>query len=534
MSRQLSSLLKISVAGFVLLSVGACKPADKGQGALKSAGVEALNLSKADTSIFGKYFETAACDVDEMEALGALAGLGLGETGTNNLTFAKRKFEAGRVVYSDFRIETSDTESFSSKQITFHCPQMGEEAPNFERLDLKDATLREDEITANFGTLSVSHPTADAAKALVAGMMSSDNDTSGDIGFGAVSVTGVKVTGDAFSGTLSALAWGEDRGADKRGTADLMLEELKMTVPGKDGVQDMTVDFEGMGARNLNIGAKLLPRYGLSPNGAISQFIGSLNTGTKPYDELIIGDLDVDAEGFSLDFDGIEGKTTEAGDVITTRQSFNPMTITLKPALGENPEFKRAYTILKSLDFETIEMSGSSVTRLDKSDDSIAVSDGLWVIKDAMKLNFEYEAEGLAEMLKSLQTAQSVTSQSQMAAMYEPLKLRSMRFTMEDNSIVARGLKLASEMTGQSEANIKRGLGMLVFGAAMAAENEVQAEVYSETIEAFADFVKNGGTMTIEANPPAPFSLAPLVTGKGADVDPATLGFSASQENEAP
>ena len=100
---------------------------------------------------------------------------------------------------------------------------------------------------------------------------------------------------------------------------------------------------------------------------------------------------------------------------------------------------------------------------------------------------------------------------------------------LEDNSIVERGLKLASEMTGQSEKNIKRGLGMAVFAVAMAAENEVQAEVYSETVEAFSDFVNKGGTMTIEANPPAPFPLAPFLSGKGDDVDPAALGFSASQ-----
>jgi hypothetical protein len=112
---------------------------------------------------------------------------------------------------------------------------------------------------------------------------------------------------------------------------------------------------------------------------------------------------------------------------------------------------------------------------------------------------------------------------------YDPLKLRNFRLTLEDNSIVERGLKLATEMTGQSEKNIKRSLGMAVIAAAMAAENEVQAEVYSETVEAFGNFVKKGGTLTIEANPPAPFPLAPLISGQGEDIDPDTLGFSASQ-----
>jgi len=84
MSIKPSSLLKLSVAGAVLLSVGACKAADKGQGALESQSLSALNLSKNEASVFSKYFETDPCEVDELESLGALAGLGMGENGTNN------------------------------------------------------------------------------------------------------------------------------------------------------------------------------------------------------------------------------------------------------------------------------------------------------------------------------------------------------------------------------------------------------------------------------------------------------------------
>jgi len=46
MSIKLSSLLKLSVASAVLISVGACKASDKGQGALESQSITALNLSK--------------------------------------------------------------------------------------------------------------------------------------------------------------------------------------------------------------------------------------------------------------------------------------------------------------------------------------------------------------------------------------------------------------------------------------------------------------------------------------------------------
>ena len=532
MSFKYSSLLKISVAGAVLLSVGACKAADKGQGALKSQGIAALNLSKSEASVFAKYFGTEDCEVDEMEALGALAGLGLGESGANNLSYDSRDFSGGLVTYQDMVVKGDEdgADIFRAKKAVFHCPSMGEEDPVYARLDLTDAMVLDDEITFTFGTLNISDPSPDAAAAIIDGMISSSHNDQGDIGFDAVSMTDVTLQSDDMYGSLKALSWGEIRGEDGQGKADLTVGNLDLTIPGQDSAQDMTIDFQGLSARNLNIGGKLDAEQAMSANGVMGSVVGNLNAFEKPYDELIVETLTLDSEGFALNFGGIEGLTSEESGIITTRQSLKPTVISLKPALADVPSFKRNYDIIKSLGFETLTLSASSVTTLNSADDSVSVSDGLVVVDDGFTLNFEYSAEGLKEMTAKLRTMAQADETPDMMDIYDPLKLRDFRLTLEDNSIVARGLKLASEMTGQSEKNIKRSLGMAVFAAAMAAENEVQAEVYSESLEAFAEFVKNGGTLTIEANPPAPFPLAPLLTERGNDVDPATLGFSASQE----
>lgn len=531
MPLKTTSLLKISVAGAVLLSVGACKPADKGQGALKSEGVAALNLSKSEASVFAKYFQTQDCNVDEMEALGALAGLGLGESGSNNMTFKSRDFSGGLVTYRDLVVQddAAGAELFSAKTAVFHCPSMGDEAPGFARLDLTDAMVRDDEMTFTFGTLNISNPTQDAASAVVAGMTNPDAREQGDIGFDGISATDMTVKSDNLYGSLDTMSWGELRDDNGQGKADITVGNLDLTLPGRGGSQDMTIDFKGMSARNLNTMGEISAEKAMSANGVMSSVVGNLNAFQKPYDELIVEKMTLDSEGFKVDFGGIEGKTTEKGGIVTTRQSLKPMTISLKPALADVPSFQRNYDIIKSLGFETIKMSGSSVSTLNSADDSVSVSDGLFVVEDGFVLNFEYSAEGLKEMAAKARTLAQSGDTPDMMEMYDPLKLRNFRMTMEDNSIVERGLKLASEMTGQSEKNIKRSLGMAVFAVAMAAENEVQAEVYSETVEAFADFVKKGGTMTIEANPPAPFAMSPLISGQGEDIDPASLGFSASQ-----
>ena len=282
MSLNYASLLKISVAGFVLLSVGACKPANKGQGALKSEGIAALNLSKSDSSIFSKYFSTQPCEVDELEALGALAGLGLGENGANDLTFASRNFSDGQVTYRDMVVKNGDDVSFKVKTAVFHCPQMGDDAPGFARLDLTDALVRDIEgTTLTLGTLNIANPTPDAAGAIVDGMVNPTARRQGDIGFKAVSVTDAKIQADALNGALKALAWGEMRDETGAGKADLTIENLNLTVPGSTRDQDMTLDFKGMSARNLNIGGGLDAQKAMTPDGAIGGVLGNLSTLSK-------------------------------------------------------------------------------------------------------------------------------------------------------------------------------------------------------------------------------------------------------------
>jgi len=146
MSIKPSSLLKLSVAGAVLLSLGACKAADKGQGALASQGITALNLSKNEASVFSKYFTMESCEVDELEALGALAGLGMGENDSNGVSFDARVVDdEGHVTYKGlaFREEGSEQVAFSAGSAVFHCPQMGEETPNYKRLDLTDIYIKD-------------------------------------------------------------------------------------------------------------------------------------------------------------------------------------------------------------------------------------------------------------------------------------------------------------------------------------------------------------------------------------------------------
>jgi len=130
----------LSVAGAVVLTLGACKGSDKGSGAVNSKSVAALNLPKGEANVFGKYFQTEDCSVDEQEALGALAGLGMGEAGEQGVNYDAREFKDGVVTYKGLKLADGDVD-FSAGSVVVYCPQMGDEAPSFDRIDITDIMM---------------------------------------------------------------------------------------------------------------------------------------------------------------------------------------------------------------------------------------------------------------------------------------------------------------------------------------------------------------------------------------------------------
>jgi len=535
MSFTRSSLLKSSalLATFAsLVIVGGCKGADKGQGALKSKEIASLNLSKTDTEVFTPYFALSDCAANEAEALGSLATLGLGERGDSGLTYSKRDSDGATITYHDLMVkhENDDGQSFKAKQAVFHCASIDKDKPTFDRLDLTQASIIDKDVTFTFGTLIVSQPNPETAGYLVDGLLGKNQESVIDAaGFRGVSMTDVSMVGDGFEGTLDSAAWGETRYEDNTGIGNLRVDRFEASFESPQNAEKMQVTFNGMSARNLAL--RNSEDQPVSPNEAIGSILNGFTIYEKPYDEFIIDTLKIESEDFNLNFEGIEAKATENSDVVTVVQKLKPLTIKMEPGLKDNPTFATAYTYFETLGFETLSLKGGSITTLDKASDTISVSDGQLVLEDGFTLNMEYSALGLNSMVNTLKTMTDYDQRADPMKPLNDLKLERARITLEDHSITEKGMKLASEIMGVSEDNIKRMLPGLPLAAAFAAKNDLEAEVYSETTSAFASFVKNGGTLTIEANPDEPVSIGQILGENAADMDPKILGFSASQDN---
>ena len=200
------------------------------------------------------------------------------------------------------------------------------------------------------------------------------------------------------------------------------------------------------------------------------------------------------------------------------------------PKAAENPNFEILYGQLKTLGLETMNISASSVSKTNKNTDRLQITDGRVEVEDAFILNYEYDFTGLRAASETMKSMTDYDLRTTPFKGYDPMKLNGFRLSLEDHSITDRGLNLASEIMGKSESQIKSILGVFALGAGFAAKNDLEKEIYSETASAFAEFVKDGGIITIETSPTSPFPLSPLVQGQADTIDPETLGFSAWQD----
>ncbi len=529
MSIKSVSLLKTSVSLVAitgLLILGGCKGGDKSGTSLSSSELSTLGLDKSNGNIFGSYFETGECASNEQEALGALAGLGIGETGDEGITYSKRETDGATVSYSDLKLDEGNGEIFTIKSAVFHCVGMVGEDPSFKRVDMKDLKLVEADTNISVGTLVI----ADQKGTMASKIFELDTmDFTDGTQFPAMTASDITGTVDGGEFSVKSVALGHKVTDDERNIGDFMIDDVAFNFEDPDTSQKMSFTFEGMTGRNFNMD-DIFNAAAMEANG-----LGDLNLfenfafDKKPYDEFTMGKANFDSDFMTLDFEGMDAKATEKGKVITIKQNMDPLTINLLPAAANEPELAQVYEQLKALDFDTMTLFGSSVSKINGNDGTFSVTDGKMVMKDAFTIDFEYEASGLDEMTEAMKNLTEDELLSNPLQMYESLSINSFKLSLEDQSIIERSIGLAAQMTGQSEDQLKSMVALGAAGAGLAATNDLEAKVYVDTATAFAEFVNKGGRLTIEIDPETPIAISDLLDG--ASMDPEKLGFSASQSD---
>lgn len=519
------------------LVLGACSPKDKGESAQISAEAPPLGLSSPDEKVFAPYFDVAERDVSETDANEALKALNLDTQGT--MSWESRKGVNGNYVYKDLASKTDEGSLVIGTAEFFGVHMVGDDA-SFDRANFKNMTLKGEDVNLDIGAMSVARPSPKMAQAMIQALQSREGlddlevkiDKDEQVSFGAVSIDDITISGDEANGTINHIIWGVNE--DER-RADAKIGQIDFTLKGQNETTSKLV-FEGGSARGLNLDAY----QNVSPTDAnlgLGQILGQMNLFAKPYDTVVVGKGSFSNDLIKATFEGFEGKAVKNNGVTTITQVSQPFRFSFLKQ-PESPQAAQGYDTLKRLGFDEIVLRSSQTQILNENDDTIAVRDGLIDMEDGFRLNYTYEAEGLSAMVEKAKLEQETESSdpdqvntptmAETLDALEPVKLRTMKMSLEDKSIVERGLKLASEMSGQSESNLKKQLKLAIMAATFMGKSDLESEIIAQFGTAATEFIDNGGTLTVSVNPPEPLSVKSLAEARENNLEPKDIGFSAS------
>ncbi len=523
----------------LLLVMGGCSPKDKGQSAQISVEAAPLGLTAPNEKVFARHFDVPQRQVTEADATAALKVLNLEKEGV--MTWDKRSGGEGNYIYTDLGAKTDEGTIMIGKAELVGVHMDGDEA-TFDRINFQDMVIQGEDVNLDIAAMSIARPSPKMAQAIMKALQTNeglddlefsiDEDEVGS--FGAISLNNITVKADEASGTIEQIVWGVD---SETSVGDGKIGKINFLIKGENDLVS-TLTFEGGSARGVNTQA-----YGdFSSNDAnmgLGQLLGQMNLYAKPYDSFQMGKGAFTNDYVNATFEGFEGKAVETGGVTTITQVGKPMRLAfLKQPSDANAQ--RGYDTLKQLGFDELVFKTSQTQVLDKNQDTVAVRDGLFDMENGFRLNYTYEAEGLSAMVEKAKADQragntmaSNPNMSDVIDSFSPVKLRTMKMSLEDKSIVERSLKLASEMTGQSETSLKKQLKIATIGASLFAPSELEGAIISELGEAFSDFIDNGGTLTVSLSPPTPLSVKTLAEARENNLNPKDIGFSASVKKPA-
>ena len=522
-----AALISISVA----VMMAGCGQKDKGLTPLNSAQSASLGLSKADDKVFAKYFELPKRDISESDGQNALNALGLNASDDTGLSWKSQSGDKGNYSFTDLKSGT-EAESIDIGTAKFYGVRMEGEIASFDRADFLDLTIKSEDITLETDALSIARPSPDTAKAIMQSLkdiakndIDLDFGDEAEFGFGALSVNNVTIKSDELDGNLEQLIWGIDEDTD---LLDAKIENIALDVinvnPFRGEQNKTTIGLKSASLLGYNKAAFQQAYKPGNDNASILQSFSNLYD--KMFDSYYIDSVTVKSPNVDIESGKIEGQAVTKGAITTTTQNIEPMVMTLHNTDPDSP----AFTAITEVGLDKITIKGSQVTILDSGNKTVTLDKGVLEMVDRFKMNFTGKASNLPDPVNIDGKSEEEVNSETFAALSD-MTLNRLTLSLEDQSIVERGLGLAASMTGKNVNALKREMRAAMVLAPIAAPNEISKDILGQLSGAFMDFIDEGGVLTIEMAPETPLALSKLE-----DIDALNaedLGFKA-QHNSLP
>lgn len=502
----------------------------------------------------GERAPREATQVSQDEAQAGLAALNLADN--PEISWGERSFEDGVYTFSELAFTPEDKagEGFTVEQLVLAAPRVDEEGHvAFDRLEVLGLTGGE---TAGeqvrVARLFVDYPGPGLAQA-IADMLSGragEEDYEAEIDdisrytFAGIGIEGVEMavqeegepvaisltgfTLDDFDGErlaameLSGLAMeGADAGGDTFGfsLAEMRVEGLKGSM------------LEGMAESGEDMEEAL---------GAMSNWF----VPTDLYENFVMRDLDVNAAGMLVMMPELTSQVRERGNEIVMTSDMPSLTVRGQEGTEGGAMVAQALTLLgyESFDFS---MRGESVYDQD-ADRIFSRGENYFALEDGVRISVQSDLSGfqaymdrtgevVAETLDEAENGKAGAAGSDLEARmmeaYQVLDLHSLRIAIEDNSLLDRALDAAAQTQGVTREEVRSQVVGFIGMGVMMAPAEVPRPLITALSTALTDFVQEGGTVVIEAQPEEPVPLGTVIESiETGTFQPEQIGLEVSHQ----
>lgn len=476
--------------------------------------------------------EPDATPVTADEAAQAAAILGLEEQG--RASWSARDYTGGVFRFENFELTLGEDEEaldetpalLRAEIMEIASPYLEGDIVRFDRLSLENAVLSDsDGGETRFERLVIDRPGPALSRAVAAsftGDATTLPDLAGNLAaysFRELALTGLAVTLPEEEGTLQASAL-TLRGLDETGLELASVESIRFDSPAaRFGIENARI--EGVGSRMLSA---------MFRDGDASP-LQLMITGNPAdyYRQLEITGLAGVANGMVFDMESLTGEVTPEGESLRTRASMPSLRLRAEPDSDPGAQVEAA---LGFLGYEEVVLRFETDAVYDPATDTITTqNNNRFVWEDGLTLDAHQEIVGVQAYSDAVAAAHaSGTADPQTLAAHENLlRLQRLEVRLEDQSLLDRSFSAYALMNGVTPAQMRVQASALIALGLSALPAEIPRPFLNAIARPLSDFVRDGGTLVIALDPPAPVPLPELTSASGEfDID--QLGLSVSVE----
>jgi hypothetical protein len=487
--------------------------------------------------------ERPEVEVSEAQITEALTAMSLNESDAGMVAFEGGSQDGNDYVFTDVVMGGED--GLLAERLVIGSPRMGENGDVLmQSFSIENASSPEGEDgRVSIDRIYVTEPSA-ALSTLVAGILSGeepdmDLDWS-DVTFDAIAIEGINGSGDGLEELrLGRYAF---EGFDGETLGRFELIDFALNADSPDGPVQFSLDE--VSADNFKVGfiGDMIEAAaaGASEDEMMQAYMEGLFSNPaalmEMYDSVAVRGLDVNIMGIAVTLDEMTGDIERNGDQIITTSEIGSLIFRPSAAYQAGAQIAG---VMDALGYEQFELSMGGESVFDEGEDrAYTRGDNFIEIRDAVRFEFESDATGMAAYMQAfadLAASGALTDASaggnpfppEMMQAYSALTINRFSITIDDQSILERGLTFAAAQQGLTAADLRaQAVGMVSMGL-MSAPPMIPRDFLSTSSEAVTNFIQTGGALTITMAPEGGMSITDLqMQAMSPDFDFNSLGLS--------